>query len=94
MKHSLIGFCDIVSALFFCYPLFRCLLRDKEVACREKDNEIRDLKEKIVSLSCALRQIEMQKTELLHQVKLQVSMFGNFEFCLISFFRFLGPLSL
>ena len=51
-------------------------MRDKEVTCREKDMEIRDLKEKVVRLSCTLRQMEMQKAELIHQLKLLVSMFG------------------
>ena len=36
--------------------------------------EIRDLKEKVVRLSCSLRQSEMQKAELIHQLKLQVGM--------------------
>lgn len=48
----------------------RCQLRDREVNCREKDCEIRDLKEKIVNL---VRQLEMQKAELSRQEKLMVS---------------------
>ncbi|KAK6130752.1 hypothetical protein DH2020_035510 [Rehmannia glutinosa] len=32
----------------------RCQLRDREVDCREKDSEIRDLKEKVVNLKLAL----------------------------------------
>lgn len=59
---------DLFSLLFY----FRCLLRDREVTCREKDMEIRDLKEKVVRLSCSLRQLEMQKSELIHQLKLLV----------------------
>ena len=55
---------------FFFAFLFRCLLRDREVTCREKDMEIIDLKEKVVRLSCSLRQSEMQKSELIHQLKL------------------------
>lgn len=51
----------------------RCSLRDKEVTSREKDSQIRDLKEKIVNLSSLLRKSEMQKAELVHQVKSQVS---------------------
>lgn len=57
---------------------FRCLLRDKEVDCREKEREIRDLKEKVVKLSSFARQLETQKAELIHQLKLQVSVFVNF----------------
>lgn len=57
------------------FPTFsRCLLRDKEVDCREKDSEIRDLKEKVVKLSSLARHFEMQKAELIHQVKSQVSL--------------------
>ena len=39
----------------------------------ERDLQIRDLKEKDVSLSSLLRKSEMQKAELIHQVKSQVS---------------------
>lgn len=48
-------------------------MRDKEVECREKDTIIRDLKEKIVKLGGFARHLEMQKAELIHQVKSQVS---------------------
>jgi kinesin family protein 4/21/27 len=60
---------DLSGLLLF----FRCLLRDKEVDWREKDTEIRDLKEKVVKLTTLARHLEMQKAELFHQVKLQVS---------------------
>ncbi|KAJ1424769.1 P-loop containing nucleoside triphosphate hydrolase [Sesbania bispinosa] len=49
----------------------RCLLRDKEVICREKDTEIRELKDKVIRLSYSLRQLEMIKAELTHKLKLQ-----------------------
>ncbi|KAK7385390.1 hypothetical protein VNO78_31107 [Psophocarpus tetragonolobus] len=62
---------NLMNHLFNLASSSRCLLRDKEVACREKDMEIRDLKEKVVRLSCSLRQSEMQKSELIHQWKLQ-----------------------
>ncbi|KAK7301105.1 hypothetical protein RJT34_11965 [Clitoria ternatea] len=62
---------NLMNHLFNLASSSRCLLRDKEVTCREKDTEIRDLKEKVVRLSCSLRQLEMQKTELIHQLKLQ-----------------------
>lgn len=45
------------------------MLRDKEVAYREKDLEIRELKEKVVSLNSSLRKLEMKNAELMHQVK-------------------------
>ena len=53
-----------LSVLFF-----RCLLWDKEFASREKDSEIRELKQKIVNLSGMLKKSEAQKAELIHQVK-------------------------
>lgn len=49
------------------------MLRDKEVDCREKEAEIRDLKEKVVKLSSVARQLETHKAELIHQLRLQVS---------------------
>lgn len=48
-------------------------MRDQEVHCREKDAEIRDLKEKVVKLSSLARQLEIQKADLVHQVKVMVS---------------------
>ncbi|KAG2698726.1 hypothetical protein I3760_07G163000 [Carya illinoinensis] len=64
---------NIMNYLFNLASSSRCLVRDKVVACREKDSEIRDLKEKIVRLSSYGRQLEMQKTELIQQVKSQNS---------------------
>ncbi|XP_017431173.2 kinesin-like protein KIN-4C [Vigna angularis] len=61
---------NLMNHLFNLASSSRCLLRDREVICREKDMEIRDLKEKVVRLSCSLRQSEMQKSELIHQLKL------------------------
>ncbi|KAL2584801.1 hypothetical protein AAZV13_14G149800 [Glycine max] len=61
---------NLMNHLFNLASSSRCLLRDKEVTCREKGMEIRDLKEKVVRLSCSLRQLEMQKSELIHQLKL------------------------
>ncbi|KAL3034538.1 hypothetical protein AAZX31_02G200200 [Glycine max] len=61
---------NLMNHLFNLASSSRCSLRDKEVTCREKDMEIRDLKEKVVRLSCSLRQLEMQKSELIHQLKL------------------------
>ncbi|XP_022849582.1 kinesin-like protein KIN-4C isoform X1 [Olea europaea var. sylvestris] len=58
---------NIMNFLFNLTSSSRCQLRDREVNCREKDCEIRDLKEKIVNL---VRQLEMQKAELSRQEKL------------------------
>lgn len=41
--------------------------------CREKGLLIRDLKEKIVKFSSFVRHLEIQKADLLDQVKEQVS---------------------
>ncbi|KAJ6391415.1 hypothetical protein OIU77_025401 [Salix suchowensis] len=64
---------NVMNYLFNIASSTRCLLRDKEVDCREKDTEIRDLKEKVVKLTGMARHLEMQKAELFHQVKLQSS---------------------
>lgn len=58
---------NIMNFLFNLTSSSRCQLRDREVNCREKDCEIRDLKEKIVNL---VRQLEMQKAELSRHDKL------------------------
>ena len=51
---------------------YRCQIRDKEVNCREKDSDIRELKQKIVNL---VRQIEMEKAAFNQQEKMLVSEF-------------------
>ncbi|CAL5332676.1 unnamed protein product [Camellia sinensis] len=58
---------NLMNYLFNLASSSRCQLWDKEVDCREKDSEIRELKEKIVSL---VRQIEMQKGALIRQEKM------------------------
>ncbi|XP_047322326.1 kinesin-like protein KIN-4C [Impatiens glandulifera] len=58
----------LLNHLFDLASSSRCLSRDKEVDCKEKDCEIRDLKEKIVKLA---RQMEMQKLAFIRQEKLQ-----------------------
>ncbi|XP_062097683.1 kinesin-like protein KIN-4C isoform X2 [Humulus lupulus] len=62
---------NLMNYLFNLASSSRCLQRDTEVVCREKDLQIRDLKGKIVSLSSLLRKSEIQKAELIHQVKSQ-----------------------
>ncbi|XVF36591.1 hypothetical protein REPUB_Repub19eG0070400 [Reevesia pubescens] len=62
---------NIMNYLFNLASSSRCSLRDKEVHCREKDAEIRDLKEKVVKLSSLARQLEVQKADLVHQVKMK-----------------------
>ncbi|XP_059631252.1 kinesin-like protein KIN-4C [Cornus florida] len=59
---------NIMNYLFNLASSSRCSLRDKEFDGREKDSEIRDLKEKVVNL---VRELEMQKTELIRLEKLQ-----------------------
>ncbi|KAJ0085394.1 hypothetical protein Patl1_08660 [Pistacia atlantica] len=68
---------NIMNYLFNLASSSRCLLRDKEVDCREKETEIRDLKEKVVKLSSFARQLETQKAELIHQLKLQNATLRN-----------------
>lgn len=51
-------------------------MQEKEVDCLEKDLDIKDLKEQVVSLSGLLAQLKIQKAELNHRDKLQVSAFG------------------
>ncbi|CAI8599148.1 unnamed protein product [Vicia faba] len=62
---------NLMNYLFNIASSSRCSLRDKEVICREKDMEIRELKEKLVRLSYSLRQLEMINAELTHKLKLQ-----------------------
>ncbi|KAL1817639.1 hypothetical protein ACET3Z_020213 [Daucus carota] len=57
----------VLNFLFNIASSARCSLWDREVNCREKDCEIRDLKEKVVNL---IGQLEMQKAEFIHQEKL------------------------
>ncbi|GAV66836.1 LOW QUALITY PROTEIN: Kinesin domain-containing protein [Cephalotus follicularis] len=64
---------NMMNFLFTLASSSRCLLRDKEVDCREKDSEIRDLKEKVVKLSSLARRHEMEKAELIHQLKVSNS---------------------
>uniref|UniRef100_A0A2N9FKT1 Tesmin/TSO1-like CXC domain-containing protein n=1 Tax=Fagus sylvatica TaxID=28930 RepID=A0A2N9FKT1_FAGSY len=49
----------------------RCLLQENEVECLEKDVDIKDLKEQILSLSGLVRQLQIQKAELNHRDKSQ-----------------------
>ncbi|XP_023633536.1 kinesin-like protein KIN-4C isoform X3 [Capsella rubella] len=60
---------SIMNYLFNLASTARCLARDKEADCREKDVLIRDLKEKIVKFSSYVRYMEIQKSDLVHQVK-------------------------
>ncbi|KAL3504870.1 hypothetical protein ACH5RR_034711 [Cinchona calisaya] len=60
---------NIMNFLFNLASSSRCQLKDREVDCREKDSEIRDLKEKVVKL---VRQIELQKADLIRQEKLMM----------------------
>ncbi|KAA8528360.1 hypothetical protein F0562_035715 [Nyssa sinensis] len=65
---------NVMNYLFNLASSSRCLLHDKEVDCREQDSEIRDLKGKVVNL---IRQLEMQKAELIRQEKLQILTLKN-----------------
>ncbi|KAK9178464.1 hypothetical protein WN943_027655 [Citrus x changshan-huyou] len=83
VSSSILQIPAILQQLFYTLAETRqnkCSLRDKEVECREKAAEIRDLKEKVVRVSSLARQLESQKGELIHQLKLQVSAFDNYAF--------------
>ncbi|KAL8131058.1 hypothetical protein AgCh_007114 [Apium graveolens] len=64
----------IMNFLFNLASSTRCSLWDKEVNCREKDSEVRDLKEKVVHL---VQQLKLQKAEIVHQEKLLKSSLKN-----------------
>ncbi|KAG2263596.1 hypothetical protein Bca52824_070675 [Brassica carinata] len=64
---------SIMNYLFNLASSARCLARDRESDCREKDVLIRDLKEKIVKFSSFVRYLEIQKADLAHKVKAQAS---------------------
>uniref|UniRef100_A0A7N0UPR4 Kinesin motor domain-containing protein n=1 Tax=Kalanchoe fedtschenkoi TaxID=63787 RepID=A0A7N0UPR4_KALFE len=62
---------NLLNHLFNLTSSSRCLLRDREVDCREKDAEIKELKDKIVALSSLVRQQENQKAELVQKLNAQ-----------------------
>ncbi|KAK9028545.1 hypothetical protein V6N11_025701 [Hibiscus sabdariffa] len=49
----------------------RCSLRDKEVHCREKDAEIKDLKEKVMILGGLTRKLTAEKADLIREAKMK-----------------------
>ncbi|XP_042498048.1 kinesin-like protein KIN-4C isoform X2 [Macadamia integrifolia] len=63
---------NVMNYLFNLASSSRCLLRDKEVDCKEKDAVIRELKEKIVRLTSLVKQMEAHEAELLRQQELQM----------------------
>ncbi|CAJ1974022.1 unnamed protein product [Sphenostylis stenocarpa] len=69
---------NLMTYLFNIASSSRCSLRDKEVICREKETEIRDLKEKVVALSYSLRQSEKIKDELTQKSTLQIEALKRF----------------
>ncbi|KAJ8424414.1 hypothetical protein Cgig2_033645 [Carnegiea gigantea] len=58
-----------MNYLFNIASTSRCMVRDREIDCREKDAEIKDLKEKVVKLSSLARQLEKENAELMHQIQ-------------------------
>ncbi|XP_043713863.1 kinesin-like protein KIN-4C isoform X2 [Telopea speciosissima] len=62
---------NVMNYLFNLASSSRCLLRDKEVDCKDKDAVIRELKEKVVRLTSLVKQMEAQEAELLRQQELQ-----------------------
>ncbi|GAB4862075.1 Kinesin-like protein KIN-4C, variant 3 [Ancistrocladus abbreviatus] len=60
---------NLMNHLFDLASSSRCMLRDRELDCRERDSEIKELKEKILRFNGLVRQLEMQKAELIHQLQ-------------------------
>lgn len=60
---------NLMNYLFNIASTSRCMVRDREIDCREKDAEIKDLKEKVVKLSSLARQLEKENDELMHQIQ-------------------------
>ncbi|KAG2653941.1 hypothetical protein PVAP13_1NG414100 [Panicum virgatum] len=58
---------NIMNYLFQLASSARCQVQDKEVACNEKEHIISELKEKVVVLNSAIRQLDMQVKDLGHQ---------------------------
>ncbi|XP_074263675.1 kinesin-like protein KIN-4C isoform X2 [Silene latifolia] len=59
----------MMNYLFNIASSARCTVRDREIDCREKDLEIKELKEKVVKLNGFVRQLEKQNVELVHQMQ-------------------------
>ncbi|KAJ3694926.1 hypothetical protein LUZ60_000303 [Juncus effusus] len=72
---------NIMNFLFNLASTSRCQWRDKEAECREKDSHISELKEKVVRLSGAYRQLEARagefQLEILHLNEQLVSAQNN-----------------
>ncbi|GAB4844185.1 hypothetical protein Ancab_037551 [Ancistrocladus abbreviatus] len=64
---------NLMNHLFNLASSSRCMLRDREIDCGEKDTEIKELKEKIFKLNGLGRQLEMQKAELIRQLQQKMS---------------------
>ncbi|GAA0144720.1 microtubule binding motor protein [Lithospermum erythrorhizon] len=60
---------NTMNFLFNLASSARCQLKDQEISCREKDSEIRDLKEKVVNLG---NQLELQKADWVRREKLMI----------------------
>ncbi|XP_039010221.1 kinesin-like protein KIN-4C isoform X2 [Hibiscus syriacus] len=62
---------SIMNYLFNLASSSRCSLRDKEVSCREKDAEIKYLKEKVVILGGLTGQLAAEKADLAREMKMK-----------------------
>ncbi|XP_021759754.1 kinesin-like protein KIN-4C [Chenopodium quinoa] len=60
---------SLMNYLFNLASSSRCMVRDRELECREKDSEIKDLKEKVVKLNGFVRQLEKQNAEVKQQIQ-------------------------
>ncbi|KAL9229220.1 hypothetical protein vseg_004708 [Gypsophila vaccaria] len=59
----------LMNHLFDMASSSRCMIRDREIDGREKDSEIKDLKEKVVKLNSLARKLEKQNADLEHQMQ-------------------------
>ncbi|XP_057533119.1 kinesin-like protein KIN-4C [Amaranthus tricolor] len=68
---------NLMNFLFNLASSSRCMVRDRELDCREKDSEIKDLKEKVVKLNGCVKQLEKQNSELKQQLQHVQSVYGE-----------------
>ncbi|KMT00214.1 hypothetical protein BVRB_1g020280 [Beta vulgaris subsp. vulgaris] len=68
---------NLMNYLFNLASSSRCMARDRELDCREKDSEIKDLKEKVVKLNSFVRQMEKQNAELKLQMQQVIAVYGE-----------------
>ncbi|KAL9234739.1 hypothetical protein vseg_009572 [Gypsophila vaccaria] len=66
---SLAALKNLMNFLFNIASSSRCMVWDREFDCREKDSEIKELKEKVVKCNSLVRQLEKQNADLVYQMQ-------------------------